>query len=141
MTTTATRRPTSDEKTPSTGAFTVAHRDLVDALKTLALPATGRKQLPVFSRALATVRPDQVELTTFDFDVAATVTLPATGTTTGRMLLDHPSLTKVLSAAVKGTTKATSRSPPPTTPRSCTSAATACLWTTPSPSTPSPTSH
>lgn len=106
MTTTATRRPPIDEKSPSTGAFTVAHRDLVDALKTLALPTTGRKQMPVFSRALATVRPDHVELTTFDLDVAATVTLPATGTTTGRMLLDHPSLTKVLSAAVKGTTRA-----------------------------------
>jgi hypothetical protein len=78
-----------------------------EALKTLALPAAGRKPLPVFSRILATVRADEIELTTFDFDTAATVTLPATGTRPGQLLLDHPSLTKVLSAAVKGSRKAT----------------------------------
>lgn len=107
MTTTATRRQTADEKTPSAGTFTAGYRALVDALKTLALPAAGRKPLPVFSRVLATVRPGEVELTTFDFDTAATVTLPVTGATPGRMLLDHPSITKVLSAAVKGSPKAT----------------------------------
>ena len=56
---------------------------------------------------LATVRPGEVELTTFDFDTAATVTLPVTGAAPGRMLLDHPSITKVLAAAVKGSPKAT----------------------------------
>jgi len=105
MTTTATRRQTADEKTPSAGAFTAGYRALVDALKTLALPAAGRKPLPVFSRVLATVRPDEIELTSFDFDTAATVTLPVTGATPGRMLLDHPSITKILSAAVKGSPK------------------------------------
>ena len=105
MTTTATRRPATDEKIPSAGAFTADYRDLVAALKTLALPAAGRKQLAVFSRVLATVRPGEIELTTFDFDAAATVTLPVTGATPGRMLLDHPSLTKILSAAVKGSPK------------------------------------
>lgn len=106
MTTTATRRQTADEKTPSAGTFTAGYRALVDALKTLALPAAGRKPLPVFSRVLATVRPGEVELTTFDFDTAATVTLPVTGAAPGRMLLDHPSITKVLAAAVKGSPKA-----------------------------------
>ena len=42
----------------------------------------------------------------FDFDAAATVTLPVTGATPGQMLLDHSSLTKILSAAVKGSPKA-----------------------------------
>ena len=94
-------------KIPSTGALTTGYRGLAEALKTLALPAAGRKPLPVFSRILATVRADEIELTTFDFDTAATVTLPATGTRPGQMLLDHPSLTKVLAAAVKGSRKAT----------------------------------
>ena len=61
--------------------------------------------MPVFSRVLATVRPTEVELTTFDFETAVTVILPATGAAPGRMLLDHSSLTKVLSAAVKGSAK------------------------------------
>ncbi len=107
MTTTATRHPATDEKIPSTGALTTGYRDLAEALKTLALPAAGRKPLPVFSRILATVRAEEIELTTFDFDTAATVTLPATGTSPGQLLLDHPSLTKVLAAAVKGSRKAT----------------------------------
>ena len=107
MTTTATRRPATDEKIPSTGALITGYRGLAEALKTLALPAAGRKPLPVFSRILVTVRADEIELTTFDFDTAATVTLPATGTSPGQLLLDHPSLTKVLSAAVKGSRKAT----------------------------------
>lgn len=105
MTTTATRRQMTDEKIPSAGTFTAGYRALVDALKTLAFPTAGRKPMPVFSRVLATVRPTEVELTTFDFETAVTVILPATGAAPGRMLLDHSSLTKVLSAAVKGSAK------------------------------------
>jgi len=136
MTTFAIRRPGTEEKIPSTGTFTAGYRALVVALKALALPTLGRKPLPAFTRILAIVRTDHVELTTFDFDAAVTVTLPASDTNTGRMLLDHASLSKVLAAAVKGSTKAAAdrldvTSPPPTTLRSFTSAATACPSTTP----------
>lgn len=106
MTTIATRPTPTVEETRSTGVFTTGYRDLSYALKTLASPATGRKPLPVFNRVLATVRPGEVELTTFDFDTALTVTLLATTTTPGQMLLEHQSLTKILTAAVKGTSKA-----------------------------------
>ncbi|MGL5823620.1 MAG: DNA polymerase III subunit beta [Nocardioides sp.] len=107
MTTTTSTRPSPNpETTPSTGAFTTSYRALVGALKTLALPTTGRKSLPVFTRIRATVRAGHLVLTTFDFDTAVTVTVPATGTTAGEMLLDHPSITKILSAAAKGLSKA-----------------------------------
>lgn len=101
MTITASESKTRT-KTLASGEFTVAHLALVEALKSLALSSAGRKRVPVCNRVLATIGPETVELSGFDFDVAVTVTVPATDTTVGRMLIEHDSLTKVLTAAVKG---------------------------------------
>ena len=97
---------TSAETILSTGAFTVGYRALVDAFKTLSWATAGRRAMPVFSsRVRATVLADEVELCAFDGDNAVTVTVPATATTPGRMLLEHTSALKVLAAAVKGARK------------------------------------
>lgn len=108
MTITASESQTRTQtKTAASGGFTVSHLELVEALKSLALSSAGRKQVPVCTRVLATVGTDTVELSGFDFDVAITVTLPATDTIEGRMLIEHQSLTKVLTAAVKGSRRNT----------------------------------
>lgn len=102
MTATVSEKTT---KVAGTGEFTVAFAEMVNALKTLALPASGRKALPVFNHVLVEVGPDEVVLSAFDYEVAVVVTLPATGTETGRMLIEHATFARVLAAAVKGIRK------------------------------------
>lgn len=106
MTITATSTTPTELRCASTGAFTTDYRRLLDALKSLTLPTTGYKRMPVLSRVLATVGADEVTLSTFDFESAITVTLPVTDATPGRMLLEHAILSKILVAAMKGTPKA-----------------------------------
>lgn len=100
---TPAQTPTS---TPNTGAFTIGYLSMVDALKVLVPVAPALRMPPVFSCVLVTVTAGQIELSTFGFDTAVTVTLPATDTEPGRMLLEHAAVTKVLAAVTKGASKA-----------------------------------
>lgn len=107
MTTFQTREEYHRTGTPEiTGAFTVGYRDLVDAVKALALATGGPKSMPILRAALVTVSDEEAIMGTFDYEVSVTVRLSAEDTVPGVMLVDVPSLTKVLSAAGKGTTKA-----------------------------------
>ena len=107
MTTFQTRDEYHRTGTPEiTGAFTVGYRDLVDAVKALALATGGPKSMPILRAALVTVSDEEAIMGTFDYEVSVTVRLSAEDTVPGVMLVDVQSLTKVLSAAGKGTTKA-----------------------------------
>lgn len=107
MTTFQTRDEYHRTGTPEiTGAFTVGYRDLVDAVKALALATGGPKPMPILRAALVTVSDEEAIMGTFDYEVSVTVRLSAEDTVPGVMLVDVPSLTKVISAAGKGTTKA-----------------------------------
>lgn len=100
---TPAQTPTS---TLNTGAFTIGYLSMVDALKVLVPVAPALRMPPVLGCVLVTVTAGQVELSTFDFDTAVTVTLPATNTEPGRMLLVHAAFTKLLAAVTKGASKA-----------------------------------
>lgn len=89
----------------SQGACRVPYRALHEALRTTAL-GTG-KQMPVLGQVLVEVHPQgRVNLTTYNYDAAITVTVAGETVTPGRMLVPHATMTKVLAAAVKGSRKA-----------------------------------
>lgn len=106
MTITTNRSKTSSVAPEAqAGGFTVGYRQMSEALRATAVAAKS-KVLPVLQQVLVEVTRDRARLTTFDFDTAVTVDLAgASGCVTGRMLIEHAALARVLAAAVKGSTK------------------------------------
>lgn len=107
-TTTPAATSTEDVSSGPAGRFTVGYRALVAALKDAALAVPSRPGVPVMGYLLAVVDDSSVTLTAFDFETAITVALPeAEDIEPGRMLIPHAEISKILTAAVKGSTKAT----------------------------------
>lgn len=86
--------------------FRASHRELTDAMNLAALAVPSRPPVPVMRGIIAHARGRSVTISAYDYQVAVSVTVPAEAGSTGRSLLDHEELTKVLAAAVAGETKA-----------------------------------
>ncbi|BBG20637.1 putative DNA polymerase III subunit beta (plasmid) [Actinacidiphila reveromycinica] len=100
---------TTAEKTTAPAAplahFSAPHRVLSDALNLTALSVAPRPLVPILGGIVAESTPDSVTLHAYDYETTVSVTLPAVPASTGRSVLDHGELKKILAGVAAGETK------------------------------------
>lgn len=82
--------------------FTTSHRELSDALKTVALGVAARPPVPILGGVLVETRDNVLTLRAFDYETAVTVRVGGAADGDGVSLLHHAELKNVLAAAVAG---------------------------------------
>ncbi|MEU8701678.1 DNA polymerase III subunit beta [Streptomyces sp. NPDC048680] len=101
-----TTRPAQQEAT-HTAHFSAPYGPLAEALAVAEFGVQSGIVPPAQCGVLIATSSSTLTLTTFDFDTAATVSLPVDTAATGSSLLHHGQLKKALAAMVAGETKAT----------------------------------
>lgn len=88
-----------------TVSFTAPRGVLVDALSAAALAVSTRPNLPILGGVLLESADIGITVSAFDYETAVTVHVPETYRVTGRLLINHREITKLLAALVKGVSK------------------------------------
>ncbi|MGW5355287.1 DNA polymerase III subunit beta [Streptomyces sp. NPDC004031] len=99
---------TAQQQTPAAAdaaQFTASRRNLVEAINLAALAVSARPTAPTQAGVLLESAPGSVTLHAHDFDTTVSVTLPAVQTRTGRTVVGHAELKRVVAALAAGEPK------------------------------------